>query len=300
MRSIWPDMWGPKLEQILRHSAIALIEIPNASLVLLPRLLIDDAFRKSVVARISNPFTRSFFEDRFEAWRDTFREQSIDPVLNKVEAFLGFPHIRNVLGQGRSTLHLDQAMERGRIVIVNLAKSKIGETAAHLTGAFLIASVLAKLRTGLTHDFHIHIDEAHNFNSLALLLQEARKFKVSVTAITQYLGALDASTRAALIGTARTHAYFRLGSDDADLVAPSLNKEFEDFNPHTLRHLERGVAVLRIPGTNAREVDIPAPVRGRGNPEAVIKQSRLHYGVRREIVERNIMKALGFNQQCSR
>ena len=61
-----------------------------------------------------------------------YREVAIDPVLNKVEAFLAFPHVRNILGQGRSTLSLDQAMARGRIVIVNLAKSEIGETAAHL------------------------------------------------------------------------------------------------------------------------------------------------------------------------
>src|SRR5207302_11399825 len=127
----------------------------------------------------------------------------------------------------RSTLHLEHAMERGRIVIVNLAKSKIGETAAHLMGALLIARVVAKLTTGNGQDFHLLIDEAHNFTSLALLLQEARKFKVSVTAVTQYLAALDPATRAALIGTARTHAYFRLGSDDAELIAPSLNREHQ-------------------------------------------------------------------------
>jgi hypothetical protein len=185
-------------------------------------------------------------------------------------------------------------MARGRIVIVNLAKSEIGETAAHLTGAFLIAHVLSKLTLGLGQDFHLHIDEAHNFGSLSLLLREARKFRCSVTAATQFLQGLDVETRAAIRGTARTHVYFRLGADDAELVAPSLDREFQAFNPHLLQHLDRGVAILRRPGHEASEVTMPAPLRGVGHPEAVIKQSRLHYGVRRERVEQSIFKVLDF------
>jgi hypothetical protein len=39
MRSIWIDSWGPRMEQILRHAARALVEVPNAALVLLPASL---------------------------------------------------------------------------------------------------------------------------------------------------------------------------------------------------------------------------------------------------------------------
>src|SRR3990172_5250065 len=115
------------MELILRHACTALIETQNASLVLLPRLLTDDAFRARIVARIANHDARAFFGMRFEKWRETFRDEAIDPVLNKVEAFLAFPSIKNILGQGRSTLHLSHAMEEGRIVIANLATGTIGE-----------------------------------------------------------------------------------------------------------------------------------------------------------------------------
>jgi hypothetical protein len=162
-------------------------------------------------------------------------------------------------------------------------------------GAFIIAAVLSKLRTGLRQDFHVHVDEAHNFGSLGMLLQESRKFGTSVSVITQFMQALDETTRAAIIGTTRTHAYFRLGVDDAVALAPSLDREFQQFNAHTLQHLDCGVTVVRRPGADATEVSVPAPTRGTGNPAAVIKQSRLHYGVRREVVECNITRALGFN-----
>lgn len=297
MRSIWKDSWGPRLEQILRHAARALIEVPNASLVTLPRFLTDDEYRSGCLRRVSDPFTRAFFDERFEQWKRDYKDIAIDPILNKIEgALLAFPHIRNIVGQGRSTLSIDQAMARGRIVIVNLAKSEVGETAARLFGAFLIAQVTSKLTVGQAHDFHLHIDEAHNFGGLSLLLREARKFRVSATISSQYLDGLDPDTRAAIMGTAHTHAYFRLGPDDAKAIAPSLDREFQAYNRHRLLHLERGVAVVRRPGHDAAEVSVPGPRRGAGRPHSVIKQSQMHYGVRRELAENRILTALGLRR----
>ena len=294
MRAIWTS-WGPRMEQILRHAATALIGLENASLVLLPRLLTDDAFRAWVVPRISDPMTRGFFEQRFAKWRDTYREEAIDPVLNKVESFVAFPAVRNILGQGRSTLHLDHAMARGRIVVVNLAKSKIGETAAHLMGALLLANVLSKLTVGEKRDFHVLIDEAHNFGSIALLLREARKFGVSITAVTQQLSGLEEQTRAALLGTAHTLICFRLGIEDAPLLAPGFDRAFQEFNPYTLRHLERGEAVVRSGSRDAELIDMPLPTARTCDPKVVKKQSRRHYGNPREEVELKIFGVLGYD-----
>ena len=171
MRAIWTDMWGPRLEQILRHSCAALIETPNASLVLLPRLLTDARFRARITSRITNPLTRDFFERQFNSWRDSYREEAIAPVLNKIDAFLFSPAIRNVIGQAKSSLHFEQAMQRRRIVIANLARGIIGETPSNLMGALLLARVQAAgmARASLPQEaripFHIVIDEVQLFGT---------------------------------------------------------------------------------------------------------------------------------------
>jgi hypothetical protein len=296
MRSIWHDSWGPLLEMILSNAVMALLEIPNASLVLVPRLLTDEAFRASVIARVRDPMTLDFFEGQFGKWRDAYREEVVVSTLNKIGAFLRFPHVRNILGQGKSTLHLDKAMERGRIVIVNLSKREIGETAARLMGALLLANVVSKLSLTQKGDFHLLIDEAHNFTgaqSLAVLLQESRKFNTSVTVATQHLAALSEDTRSALLGNAHTLVCFKLATADADLLAPTFNRQFQDFNPYALQHLERGQAIVRDGSGDANTVAIPPPWIGKGKPDIVRRQSRLHYANRREDVERNILKALG-------
>ena len=107
MRGIWRESWGNRMERLLRHSAAALIETPNASLVLLPRLLTDADFRKRVVSRVSNPITRAFFEQQYDVWRDSFRDEVIVSLLNDIEAFTFSPASRStgaLSGQGRARL----------------------------------------------------------------------------------------------------------------------------------------------------------------------------------------------------
>ena len=161
------------------------LETPNASLALLPRLLTDADFRARVVSRVANPLTRAFFEQRFNSWRDDYREQAIDPVLNKIDAFLFSPAILNVIGQAKSTLHFEHAMAKRRVVIANLARGIIGETPSNLMGALLLARVQAAgmARAALPPDarppFHIVIDEVQLFGTEVIkqILSEARKYR---------------------------------------------------------------------------------------------------------------------------
>jgi hypothetical protein len=300
MRGIWRESWGARLEIILRHAATALIETPNASLALLPRLLTDDAFRMRVVPRLTSPLTRAFFDQRFDTWRDAFRSEAVDPVLNKVEAFLAFPAIRNILGQATSTLHFGHAMDKRRIVIANLGKGVLGESAAHLLGALLIARVqtagMGRDAGSPNPDFHVIIDEAQNFgtDSIASLLSEARKFGITLVLATQYLAGLTDTTRAATLGNVGTLITYRVGSDDAAALAPEFNGLHQEFNPQALRDLNRGEAILRSPSRDTTRIAVDPVPAGEGNPQAVKRQSRRHYGVRRAIAEARIHRALGF------
>jgi hypothetical protein len=301
MRSIFYESWGPRMEIILRHASAALIETQNASLVLLPRLLIDDEFRMKTVARLTNHDTRTFFGARFDKWRDTFREEAVDPVLNKVEAFLAFPTVRNILGQGRSTLHLSYAMQEGRIVICNLATGTVGETAARLFGALVLAHLRAAAMARASvpaserRPFHLYADEAHTFGpaSIARLLSETRKFNLSIVLVTQFLDALTDSTRAALLGNVGTLVAFRSNPDDAKILSRSFDRAHQEFNPYALQILEDGHAMVAAPSSEPALVSIPAPGEV-GSTLAVKQQSRQHYGRPRAEVEERINRALGY------
>jgi hypothetical protein len=307
MRAIWSDMWGPRLEQILRHSLAALIETPNASLVLLPRLLTDAAFRARIVSRVSSPLTRAFFEGQFDGWRDTYREEAIAPVLNKIDAFLFSPAILNVIGQAKSTLHFEHAMEKQRVVIANLARGIIGETPSNLMGALLLARVQAAgmARATLPPEartpFHIVIDEVQLFGTevIAQILSEARKYGLSLTMATQYMAGLSEKTRAAVMGNVAALIVFRVGHEDAVVLAPEFDRAHQAFNPYALRQLPRGEAMVRISSTEGELVEMHPDPEARGNTDRVKTQSRLHYGVARDKVEDRLKRLLQAPQSAT-
>jgi len=298
MRAIWLEIgWGAQLEEILRHALMALIEAPNTSIVLLPRLLVDSEFRARILAHTRHPLTRSFFEQRFNTWNEKFLHERSQPVINKIDAFLFTAAVRNTLGQSPSTLDLDRMLQRPRVVLANLAKGRLGETSAHLMGALLISrfKAAAYKRSGAEdHDWHLYVDEAQNFKTedLASLLQEARKFGVSVTVSTQHTAGLSNTVRAALIGNAGTLISFRIGPEDAEIVAPQFNRLHQHFAPAALQELGVGEAFIRVAGDDTHPIQTWSEPERTGNAETVRKQSRRHFGRSRSIVEQQILCAL--------
>src|SRR3989454_989567 len=60
-RHVWPDSWGPRLDYILTNAVRALLDVPGATLLMLPRLLIDEPFRLRIVEQhVGDPIVRSF------------------------------------------------------------------------------------------------------------------------------------------------------------------------------------------------------------------------------------------------
>lgn len=302
LRDIWFDSMtaAPRMEVILRHAALALLDLPEPSIALIPRLLTDDVWRtEHVLPQITNPVTRAFFSQRFEQWRDAFRAEAIEPVLTRLDAVLSFPSLLNTMGQPRGTLHLEHAMLAGRIVIVNLCKGIAGDTAAALFGAVVLArarsAAMARLRQRPEErrDFHIIVDEIQSIasNTIPSLLAEARKARVSVSYATQMLAGLSDRTRAAMLATTGTVAAFRVGPEDADAIAGKFNRLLGDFNANLLNELDRGEAVVKIGGGDVRRINCEPPPPASGNGHVVRRQSRRHYGRRRDLVERAVARS---------
>ena len=71
LKKVWADFWGPRLEHILRHSLLTLLEFRGSTILDVPRLLTDEAFRETVISQVSNPHVRQFWNaefGRYSAW----------------------------------------------------------------------------------------------------------------------------------------------------------------------------------------------------------------------------------------
>ncbi len=250
-KKIYADSWGPRLEHILRNTILSLLEYPGTTMLGITRILQDEDFRRRVVKKIQDPVVKSFWVDEFNKMSDKFKTEAISPIQNKVGQFLSSPTIRNIVGQPKSTVDLRFAMDRGKIVIINLSKGKIGEDNSALLGAMFItkfqldAMGRASVPQDDRKDFYLYVDEFQNFatDSFATILSEARKYRLNLTMANQYIAQMPDEVRDAVFGNVGSVFSFQVGFDDAEYIS---QQYAEEVLPNDLVSLSKYTAYMRL------------------------------------------------------
>jgi hypothetical protein len=233
-KKLWNDSWGPRLEHILRNAILALLEEPGATMADILRLLDDRVYRRRVAESVANARVHDFWAREFESYPERFRAEAIAPVQNKVGAFLADPVLQGILTHPESSFDLRHVMDEGKLLLVNLAKGRIGEDAAMLLGALLVSGigVAALSRADQPEDtrrpFFLYLDEFQSFTtlSLATMLAELRKYGVGLVLAHQYLAQLEEELQDAILGNVGTTIAFRVGPADAEILEKEFWPEF--------------------------------------------------------------------------
>lgn len=228
--------WGPQMADLIRNSALTLIENPGMTMAEMPLLLESAEFRARLVERVSNLQVRSFWENTYDRLGAKDQIEYRLSTLNKVREFLTQPVVLRIVGQSKSTVNFRQAMDEGKIVLIPLSVGRLGEDVASLLGSVVIGQVLnaALSREELPEEhrrpFHLYADEYQRFATpdFATLLAEARKFKVATTIAHQFRDqfTLRDPNRGATLNVANK-VVFRVSGRDADELA----SEFDTTPP---------------------------------------------------------------------
>lgn len=237
-RKLWEDSWGPRLEHILRNALLGLLDQPSATLADILPLLMDRNFRRDAIRHMKNAQVRMFWSREYEGYPSYFRAAAIAPIQNKVGAFLADPLLHRILAGSETTLKLREIMDERKILLVNLAKGMMGGDGSALLGALLVSSIAwsAFSRVDVPEkdrvDFYVYLDEFHSFTTLSLaeMLSELRKYHVSLILAHQYTAQLDPPVRDAIFGNAGTLISFRVGPDDARILAKEFDPVFTELD----------------------------------------------------------------------
>ncbi len=232
---LWGEKaWGQRLEYILRNALLAMLDQPQADLTDLLRLLRDETYRKRVIQNIRNEPVKNFWLYEYPKYSARYRAEAIAPIQSKIGAFLADPVLRRVLTAPENPLHLRKIMDEGKILLVNLAKGKLGEDSAGMLGALLVTTLglagfsRADLEPAARRHHWVYMDEFQSFTTLSIanMLSELRKYNLGLTMAHQYLTQLQPDVRDAVIGNAGTLISFRLGGHDASIIARELLPKF--------------------------------------------------------------------------
>ena len=251
--SIFRDSWGPRLDDLLRAALLTLVQEPNMTIVEVPRVLTDDVFRRRLMRHVNDPVGLEPVWAQVDAWTAAERSAALAPVLNKLRTALLRRRVRNTLGQQTPRWNFRETLERGGIVFVSLAKGLLGEESSALMGSLVMSALwnAVQARAAVPEAQRrltlCYIDELPDFlhipTSLETMLNQARGLGLGLTVAHQFLSQLPRDARAALLANARTKVSFRVGSDDARVMARELGPQ---LTPDDLQGLGRFEIVASI------------------------------------------------------
>ncbi len=285
---IYGESWGPRLEYILRNVILTLLDVEEGTLIDALRILSDDAFRARIVAKLSDPVLKNFWEAEFARMPDKLKAEAVSPIQNKVGQFVSSKMIRNIIGHPTSSINLQEIMDEGKILILNLSQGKLGEDNAALLGAMVITQIqLAAMNRSFQkeesrRDFFLYVDEFQNFatSSFIKILSEARKYRLSLTLANQYSDQLEEEIQYAIYGNVGTLMSFVVGAQDAE----RLTKEYaEIYTENDLVSLGKFEIVLKLSIDGMTSAPFPAttlplPNVKNENRDAIIRYSKERYG----------------------
>ncbi|MGI8419971.1 MAG: type IV secretory system conjugative DNA transfer family protein [Candidatus Levyibacteriota bacterium] len=284
---IYGTSWGPRLEYILRNTLFTLTHMPNATLLMVPELLTNDAFRQKVLTHVTDPVLKSYWTGEFAQMPDRLKNESISPILNKVGQFISSRFIRNILQNPRSTINLENIMDEGKILLLNLSQGKLGEDNAALLGAMIITKIqlAAMNRVSVNEqnrrDFYLYVDEFQNFatSSFIKILSEARKYRLNLILANQYISQIPLDVRGAIFGNAGTMFSFLVGAEDAAFMAREFKERFKEEDILSLPNYQ-GIVKLAIDSVTQEPflcTTLPLPRDITHNRQKVITNSRMRY-----------------------
>ena len=252
--------WGPQLEQLL-WAGVVTLTLAGETLVELPRLYADEAYRRQLVAKIDDPFAALPIWARYDSWSEAEQARASGAVLNKTTIF-SRPELRALVGQ-QTSVDFDAVLRDGKIVVVSIPKGRLGRDASMTAAGLVLGSYwMAVLRrSGVPAAERkmsvVVLDEAHELftlpTSVGLALAESRKYGVAWTLAVQSIGQISTKDgfRHEVLANLRTKVGWMTSATDASALA----REFgPGVRPEDLQHLGK------------REVLVAASVGGRTAP----------------------------------
>lgn len=235
LKKIWPDAWGVRMEHVLRNCLYALLERDGSTLPDILALFTDDDFRKGVVKDIRNEVVKQFWEEEFERYPARLRADACAPIQNKLGALLSDPTLRRILVDPQIDLHFRKLMDEGRVLLVNVSKGRLGEESSLVLGSLIVSTLglaafsRAESGSATRRPFFVYLDEFHNFTTLMLanMMSELRKYGVGLVLAHQYMHQLETDIRHAVLGNAATIVSFRVGPEDATILADEFQPSFD-------------------------------------------------------------------------
>jgi hypothetical protein len=296
---------GPRFEHAIRNAMLTVMSEPGNTFVEVVRVLTDSSYVKALLPKVTDPMVRRYWTDQIAQTADFHKSEVLDYIVSKFGRFVTNKTMRNIIGQSKSAFDFRQVMDEGKILIVNLAKGKLGEENSNFLGLILVPKILiaAMGRTDVPEstrkDFYLYVDEFQNFATpdFATILSEARKYHLNLTVANQFIGQVEEEVKNAVFGNVGTVISFQVGVADASFLQHEFTPTFsepdllnvERFHAY-VKTVVKGQPVTPFSVDTTKDLKAEKAQASEKVAKIVKEMSRLKYGVAREEVESEIAR----------
>lgn len=276
---------GPVFEQYFRNALLLLLDDPDQIHTLndLPRILINPDFRKALLAKTPQPMVKEFWEKEAEKAGGDLALANVAPYINsKLNPFLANDLVRPIISQKHSAIDFRKVIDEGKILIINLSKGLLGDINSYLLGMIVVGKLMmaafsrVDIPENQRKDFYLYIDEFQNIttDTIATIFSEARKYRLNLTVAHQFLAQLKEPIIKSVFGNVGTIISFRVGNDDAEILAKYFAPVFNDYDLINLDNFNAYVK-LTIQGQTSRAFNIKINKPPETNKEKIEFLKRL-------------------------
>jgi len=296
---------GPRFEHAIRNAMLTIMYEPGATFIEIVRIMTDQKFVQELLPKVQDPIIRRYWTDQIAQTSDFHKSEVLDYIVSKFGRFVTNKMMRNIIGQSKSAFDFRKVMDEGKILLINLSKGKLGEENSTFLGLLLIPKILAAAMSRVDvpedqrREFYLYVDEFQNFATpdFAVILSEARKYKLALTVANQFIGQMDEEVKNAVFGNVGTKICFRLGVTDASFM----QREYQPyFGEADIMNIERFHAYMQTIVNNDPVTPFAVDMRkdmtklkaeaNESIAQAIIQLSRLKFGRPRELVEAEIQQ----------
>ncbi len=299
--------WTPKIEHVFRFTVLALLDYKKATIADIMKVLTDRSFRQDVISKIEDSVVKNFWANEFSSWSEKFDNEAIIPLLNKLGQFLSIELVRNIVGQPKNLINLNDILNNQKILFIELSKGKLGEENISLLGSMILTKIQqaimarAYMKEEDRKDFYLYVDEFQYFatSTFSDILAESRKYKLSLTLSHQYLGQLSPEIKQTVFGNVGSFIVFRVGAEDASFLEKELQPTFSANDIINLGvrevYVKMSIAGETTRPFSARTMDVPSEPADNSVDE-IIKRSRAKYANSLDKVKKEYDASIAFTQ----
>ena len=301
---------GPMFEQYFKNSAGLVMDHPESGSTLLEisRVLSDKAFRDMKLQHSTNPIIKQFWVNAEKTTGEQGLENFVPYITSKFDNFISNEIMRPIVAQQNSSFNIRDIMDKGKILLVNLSKGRLGEINANLIGMIIVGKIQMAALSRVDSfgkelkPFYLYIDEFQNVTtpSISSILSEARKYKLSLTMAHQYLDQLSDDIRGAILGNVGSMAVFRISPEDARALETRFQPTFSADDIIKLDNRNAVVSML-VNGQPAKPFNIKTHDFQQGNNDIIQPLKELSYmkfGRPRAEVESEILERFHKGQKA--